>query len=177
MNVTVIDDFVDEEYHLQLLKLLSGHQFNWTYLDDISYNIDGKRSDELSSYGLVNMLYCVPTNYISPQYAFIDPLVKSALHQSGCERIHRVRAAMSLYTNPKFLHQRHIDFESKHIAAVYYVNESDGETVIYKDNGNDILQSVEPKANRIVIFEGNLWHTHYSPNKHKNRIILNFNFI
>lgn len=178
MNINVIDNFVDKSYHKSLLDLLSGQQFQWTYLDNIAYSKDKMATSQLPAFGLAHMLYCKPdNNYKSEHYGIIDFIAQSALHFSGCNEIHRIRAAMSFYANPRFIHQPHIDYEEKHIAAVYYVNESDGETVIYKDQGNEILQTVEPKPNRIVFFDGNLWHTNYSPNEHKNRIILNFNFI
>jgi len=52
---------------------------------------------------------------------------------------------------------------------VYYVNDSDGPTMI---EGN----LIEPKANRLVMFDGHKPHTGASPTKHKTRIIINSNF-
>jgi hypothetical protein len=41
----------------------------------------------------------------------------------------------------------------------------------------EILERVSPKANRLVLFDGNLLHTGSSPTKHKNRILINSNYI
>ena len=40
----------------------------------------------------------------------------------------------------------------------------------------EVRDRVSPKANRLVFFEGDVIHTGMSPNRHKNRIIINSNF-
>ena len=56
-----------------------------------------------------------------------------------------------------------------HYSAVYYVNDSDGNTVI-----GDM--KVAPRANRVVVFDGNIPHNGHSPCEHNNRIIINSNY-
>jgi hypothetical protein len=58
------------------------------------------------------------------------------------------------------------------IATVYYVNDSDGDT-IFKDS----KEKITPKANRLIIFDGSLLHTGSSPKNSKTRILLNSNFV
>jgi hypothetical protein len=99
----------------------------------------------------------------------------------------RSRGDMTMYAHQPFVHDPHIDFSFPNISTVYYVNDSDGDTIFYKEKAkqhHDIkllsklneVERVSPKANRLVVFEGDTVHTGSSPNKHKNRIIINSNF-
>ena len=80
---------------------------------------------------------------------------------------------MTLY-NPFCLpdacaHTPHVDMDGEHHTAVYYVNDSDGDTIIGDEK-------VSPKANRVVIFDGKTIHNGHSPCEHNNRIIINSNY-
>lgn len=61
----------------------------------------------------------------------------------------------------------HIDSPDKHLVVLYYVNNSDGPTVIGK-------KIISPKQGRLVIFDGSIYHTHFLP-RFSNRVTLNFN--
>jgi hypothetical protein len=39
------------------------------------------------------------------------------------------------------------------------------------------MERVSPKANRLVLFDGSFLHTGCSPTKHKNRILINSNYM
>lgn len=83
----------------------------------------------------------------------------------------------------------HIDYEwnefenSKKWAIIYYVNESDGDTIVYneKEDFKDlskytIKQRISPKKGRIVFIRGDLYHSASIPSsKYSKRIIINYN--
>ena len=74
------------------------------------------------------------------------------------------------------------DNEEEHLAAVYYVNDSDGDTIIYneiKTYQNNKLSTrvrVSPKKGRMVLFNGMHLHTSEYPYTNDMRAIINFNF-
>ena len=80
----------------------------------------------------------------------------------------------------------HSDVDEKgYKSLIYYINDSDGDTIFYNQRHSEdqpmpdkleVRDRVSPKANRLVFFEGDVIHTGMSPNKHKNRIIINSNF-
>lgn len=88
----------------------------------------------------------------------------------------------------------HYDSNTEHIAMVYYINNSTGDTYIYNNtNGNNaetfqenfysvdynsysLLHRVSPKMGRCVVFDGKLAH-HGSYPTNGDRFILNFNFV
>ena len=63
-----------------------------------------------------------------------------------------------------------------HLVMIYYVNDSDGNTKIFKEDSRyDILSEIEPKAGRFVIFNGNHNHAGSHPKLNDYRIVVNFN--
>jgi len=78
----------------------------------------------------------------------------------------------------------HIDVpQDECISMVFYVNDADGETVLYDKRvheGEEDLQEiarVEPKAGRAVLFHSNRFHSSQPPVNTPYRIIINSVFI
>ena len=73
--------------------------------------------------------------------------------------------------------EANIDF----IVALYYVIDSDGDTIIYNERVKDpegkytIKSSVTPKQGRMVIFDGKLYHAARQPINSNTRCIVNYN--
>ena len=73
--------------------------------------------------------------------------------------------------------EANIDF----IVALYYVIDSDGDTIIYNERVKDpegkytIKSSVTPKQGRMVIFDGGLYHAAKQPINSNTRCIVNYN--
>ena len=70
-------------------------------------------------------------------------------------------------------------------SMIYYVNDSDGDTIIFNEKGGKnlkkrpdkltIKERITPKKNRAVLFRGDYFHTSTNPTKYEKRIILNVN--
>ncbi len=78
----------------------------------------------------------------------------------------------------------HLDRFEPHLVFLYYVCDSDGDTIIYDyktEKEGDVpffedvkeLKRVTPKQGRVVVFDGLYWHTAEQPKKDV-RCILNF---
>lgn len=66
----------------------------------------------------------------------------------------------------------HTDMKIPHWVVLYYVNDSDGDTVFF-DNNENIIDSVTPKRGRVVFFNGSILHGGGIPTKGP-RCIVNF---
>ena len=61
----------------------------------------------------------------------------------------------------------HVDMHRNHFVILYYVIDSEGDTIIYNERWNNDIkpkkytekQRVTPKQGRVVIFDGRLYHT------------------
>ena len=69
----------------------------------------------------------------------------------------------------------HIDMNRPHTTALYYVNTSDGETVFFDENNNEIRRE-KPEQGKVVIFDGSIYHASSCPTTTTNRMTLNFNY-
>ena len=66
----------------------------------------------------------------------------------------------------------HTDRPEKHLGLIYYVNDSDGDTVFFEKE--KIIEKVTPKKGRIVLFDGETLHSGGFPTDNP-RCIVNFN--
>jgi hypothetical protein len=105
----------------------------------------------------------------------------------------RLRCGMFMKDAVSNIHVPHIDYDYPHMSAVYYLNETDGDTIFYKEkfvnmgmNALDYFEMqlnkqvtedfrVTPKPNTMVIFDGLTYHSSSSPTKDR-RLVANFNF-
>ena len=166
----VHDNFLNKIYHREILDLMNGPEFSWFYSNNI--NLDGRTNtnDNLEEHGFSHIFWEYPNgSRHTMQTQFILPLLYNIVDIIGANEILRARGDMTMYSSVGFKHKTHVDFEFPNIATVYYVNDSDGNTVC-------LDQQVEPKANRLVIFSGEIPHTGHSPSKHKTRIVINSNY-
>ena len=105
-------------------------------------------------------------DYFMPLLLMIKDCVKR-------NKIIRARVDMTMVATEKFVHNYHKDFEQENIAAILYINETDGETIILE---NETEKIIKPEVNKLVTFDGNISHTGCSPLKYKRRILINSNY-
>jgi len=70
----------------------------------------------------------------------------------------------------------HRDCAAHQIVMVYYVNDCDGRTHLFKDENLSILESVESKKGRAVFFYGDTLHAGQNPIDSPVRCVINMNF-
>ena len=89
-------------------------------------------------------------------------------------------------------HNPHVDFTDPHRVALYYVNDSDGATVVFNETVDDVsreqsaryaserrfteLGRFEPRKGRMISFDGRHYHASMHPRAHESRIVVTFNF-
>lgn len=162
----IIDNFLDEKYHKEIHNLLMGWGFPWYFHDTLTHGVY-----DLDAIGFNYNL----TAENQPLFIPLVEKMESALSAQNAHCI-RLRADMTTYNPNGYKHGYHVDCEIPHTVCIYYVNDSDGNTCIRGHQGPSDEHEVEPKANRLLIFDGKLYHTGHSPKRHKNRILINANF-
>ena len=76
----------------------------------------------------------------------------------------------------------HVDAPFGHWGMLYYCDNSDGPTTIYKERYGENPENVRPKQyidpekGKYVIFDGRMYHSGNAPRKHSSRTILNINY-
>ncbi len=79
----------------------------------------------------------------------------------------------------------HQDAQRGNYSAIYYVNDSDGDTFLFNEFYTEqkpipdkltVAKRITPKKNRIVIFESDRYHAASTPRISRERMVLNFIF-
>ena len=151
-------------------NLLDNADFPWSYVSDISK----KDNTHQRRPGF---------KHIFKNYNLIEPILvntKAKLNKVlyARDEILEARAFLQLPLEKNFVGKGvdtpHLDRTEPHLVVLYYVNDSDGDTIIYdyksKDE-NDIpyfedvkeLKRIKPKQGRVVVFDGLYWHTAEQP--------------
>ena len=185
-DVIVVDEFLSKSYFNELSYLVSSDVFPWSYNKEISNTNNDNR---LGSYGF-QFHMIMHGNYRQCRELDISlGCLKTIQDYIGANSIFKARYDMTLYNPEKFLHSPHIDGDEipNYVSAILYMNDSDGDTLIYNekcmrisdmdyDKEYTIKKSITPRANRLVLFKGNLVHTGHSPSENKSRVLLNVVF-
>ncbi|MEE9492694.1 MAG: hypothetical protein V3W04_04880 [Gammaproteobacteria bacterium] len=199
-DVTLIENVVPEIYHKELQSLLTAPNFPWNFSEDISMQ-DGdppfkQDTNIVPSCGFSHAL-CADGKH-STYWTTIRPLLYFMIDKVKYSKFNRpfeiFRAKANLQTQingstENNYNMPHVDFahnarQGTNWIFLYYVTESDGDTFLFNENGDQgcpekltLRQRVTPKANTGILFKDNILHASSNPIKYQKRINLNFNII
>jgi hypothetical protein len=187
--IKIIDNFISHEDQELIKKTIFNKKFPWSYMPDIT-----SAEDE----------YIVPTTpamghpfiydamVVSHHHQAIRPIIEAATAHINFDRVEQAKSLLQFPLNYNFLKddtdEVHVDQIVKHYVVLYYVIDSDGDTVIInkKLDGQvetncrvedyETLHRVTPKQGRVVIFDGAYYHTATQP-RNNMRCVININVI
>jgi len=191
----IFDKIIPQGYADQIEQDLKRVQFPWHYIDDVTNKAYGSNS------GFVHMATDFGSEP-SEWYPFIKPLVYSIEEATGqrIEQLLRIRVGLLTMTpdpNSDF-NTPHVDFLIPHKTACYYVNDCDGDTVIFNQTVADaaidnlteqaVLDYVaktnftietrsSPKKGRLCVFDGLQFHASSKPKQHDRRMVITVNYV
>ena len=116
---------------------------------------------------------------MSNKFSIAETIIRKIVDFFKMKKIKVLRVKTNLQTNNILINKNHhtsphIDQDKKHMVGIYYVNDCDGDTRIFKKN--KLFKSIKPKAGRMVLFNGALKHAAGFPVKSQVRCVINFNF-
>jgi len=168
MDFKVIDNSINEEHQNLIIKeLLETKNFSWFFCKDITNDKNTKQKRPAFSH------YFISDKKVNSSFVdLVLPIVSSYTNNTIIQCRSFLQLPLNLtssdYDTP------HIDFNYPHTVYLYYVKDSDGDTLFLKDN--KIIKRVTPKKGRLVIFDGSILHTAEQP-KQDIRCIINFDVI
>ena len=168
----------------EIEKLLTSDNFGWYYNHTTAYE-EKKLSD---TFQFTHKFYDEIYNAASYYYQNALELFQSI--NIKYKKFLRIKAnftvpSLNLGTKHQLIHR---DIENEHITNkkyptykqrlstfLYYVNDSDGDTIFYDDNKKEI-KKFKPKKGTGLIFKSNILHAGSNPVKYDKRIVINYNF-
>ena len=199
-EIYVIDDFIDLEYQEDIRTILmsdyqfQGKDFPWYYIQDVTAegDVDSQNRAALAHEYLVFDEYTSTpeeqkaTEEIDHFHYLFLPMLKHVCVRMNIKKINVLQGRsflqFPLNLKDKIADTPHTDMDKEHLVVLYYVCDSDGDTLIFNQRKQSedgftiytIKKRVTPKQGRIVLFDGSLYHTAEQPlNNH--RCIVNYN--
>lgn len=113
-------------------------------------------------------------------WGMISPLCFKFLEQNPDHNISKVKLTINVQNNSfdtDNYYVPHTDMDvSNGVTGIYYVCDSDGDTLFFDDNKN-VVQRFTPKKGVFVYFDSNTVHAGQPPKNSMFRCLVNFNFI
>lgn len=194
--VKVLNNFLSQEMENEIEKLLFDGDFPWFFNEKTVYEDLNKGffyNDKNTVHGSqFNHTFLNNNKINSDFYKNIAPLIFYFSVHSGIKVDKPIRIKSNLTVpdivyNNKWHRPAHYDaIEKNIITAIYYVNDSDGDTIFFEDpkdkkssNVSELkeINRVSPKKGQIVYFDSKILHSNALNKDTKYRCVINFNFI
>lgn len=170
-DIIEIPNALGSNYADKIEATVTSLHFPWYFLDDVTYVKDINSSTP----GFSHLLYDRHTRYEGDKLAFISPSLFQISSLVGDKMMEFIRMKVNLLfpgnLNPN---NKHIDFEFPHTTIIYYINDSDGDTLFY--DGDSIIHRCKPEKNKAVVFNGLIYHSSTCPINSKKRMVINMNY-
>jgi len=179
MNIWVLDDVIPE--HLQDFYELSilGRSGDRSMHPTIPLKVKYENTAIEQSYAPMSFVHVLKSsNVLSEHLPNFDLIPKLVCGHIGKHLrdvlVGRIFIVMP-YDTTLENYAPHVDLPFDHLVVLYYVNDSDGDTVFFNKQ-NEIVKSVSPKKGRVVAFDGSIYHGGGIPKKGP-RCAINFDII
>jgi hypothetical protein len=183
-KIFIFDDIIDKQSQKNIQDIIF-NKIKWKFISDVT-KPDNKQQRPGFIYNFIT----------DKQNVYEWHTEMTTIVNAACDKINfkredclQGRSFLQLPLNLKdrSIDAPHVDADIDHMVILYYVNDSDGDTVIYENlfEGYDnvphfddlkVKQRVTPKAGRVVIFNGKHWHTSCQP-EHNVRSVVNYNVV
>ena len=179
-KILIFDDIIDLEYQEKIKKVLlsdhpyEGYDFPWYFTQDVTSHKDKnsqKRSAFFHSYVVYNNNDAMGTVDSVFHHLFVS-LLDNACHRVGEKNVNILKGRSFLQLPINYKGERedtpHIDISDfYHFVMLYYVCDSDGDTIIFNEQEKSekytVQKKVTPKQGRVVLFDGRFYHTAEQP--------------
>lgn len=186
-NILILDNVIPQAYADAVENFIFKLNFPWWYQSDSAF---GHSSSDVF-FPSLNHSLVRHGETVNPSFEFLLPLLyyasarvnfnfNSVISAKSCLQLPLIMQSTDRSNNP------HVDVELDHTVILYYVNDSDGETIIYdkvyeknvdfKKDQLSIRQRIAPKKGRFLIFNGTYLHNSTTP-KYGPRCVLNFDVV
>ena len=198
---TVYDDILPKEMVDQICDYVTSPSFEW-YCGTCGRTLDDKFSSKYPNFqnsvqlthaflsrsqkwynGGINGYYGRNYDLAVTEREMINRLLKEFYKHIGelpiNKVIHRIKANLLVQSVDDTPNPPHIDIiDGKHKVFLMYMNDSDGDTLFYKDEtGEEIINRISPKRGRIVFFDGHHYHSSTPPVKSSKRMVINIDIM
>lgn len=175
---------------------IESDNFPWFYSCNTAYTSNESRFDDLynGSFGHVAVMDGRKNSEIAHSLEDCLLTVLDSVNKK-LDRLHRIRIGFIPIGAVPIVNIPHVDVPYNHTVGLLYLNDSDGDTIVYNEKFNpygsyEISKYYEehlnsqvteyrrftPEENKFIMFDGMHYHSSSTPIKTKRRIAVNFVF-
>mgnify|MGYP001246518701 FL=1 len=175
MTIEIIDDALAPMEMAAIEGHLMGQDILWNWNENIVAE-EQRECEKKYDQQMTHLFYMNPT-FLSPDYRCLEPL----FYKLNASVMIRVKANLTFCTEKNILTGWHTDVieswgkEHKTKTAIYYVNSTNGYTMIRDDDG--VETKVEGNKNRLVIFPSHFKHAGVTCTSPRKRVVVNINYL
>lgn len=174
----ILTNILDVATAIYLEHRLTDDFFPWYWNESTLTEVDNTQLTSVKNFQFTHNFYV--NGEVNSGYAkMLDPILASLEQQANIKIKSVYRAKANLLTNmqmseAELANEIHTDHGlDRYKSFVYYVINSDGNTIVYGEDGN-IQEQASPVFNTGILFPSNLKHRGTPPSLHKRRIVINF---
>lgn len=192
-DIFVLQKAIQSELFADLQQEILSDGFPWFYTGTTLGQ--QTESSEKFNFSFFHNAYYYDDGYSSVgkklEYAILDAL---QFMKIPVKKMLRIRLGLINITENTIIHTPHIDFPYEHNTGLLYLNDSDGDTLLYQERydtnidkkqydlkvrskQNEIITNITPEENKLVLFDGLIYHSSSSPTLTDRRVVVNFNYI
>ena len=174
-KIVVIDELLPSIFADNLEEILLSNNFPWFYQKDLTSQKDNEIKTSGFCHNFIDNGRAINNYFDSLNLKYIPDRAVKQIDKNCTFRISRVRSFLQLpIINDRKFDNKHIDMDINHLVCLYYVNDNNAETYFF--DGEDIIKKIKPQKNRVVVFDGSIYHASSSA-KINERVVINFNLI
>ena len=171
-EIQIIDDVLPQTYADEIENALLKDICPWFFIEDVTFS---DKSNNQKSPAFTHLLLSdgKPSGYFDLTRIIPHIALEKINRPANLFQFIKARAFLQLPLSNAGRNNIHTDYPMPHTVCLYYVNDSDGDTVLFDNDQKTVIQSVTPKKNRAVIFNGLIPHCSTVPTLDK-RCVINF---
>jgi hypothetical protein len=195
MELIELANAIPRAYQDQVESELGSNRMLWTFSDEIASSASGF---ETAYPGFGHMAYLADEDepLVSPMSSLLLPILFVFCEKAEIEYRALLRIRVGLFTKTisgANHHNPHVDYGEPHRTAVYYVNDADGDTVVFDQTFDDVSvadsgryasenrfsihRTIAPRKGKMICFDGRHYHASSYPTRTSKRIAVTFNFV
>lgn len=178
----VVDNFLPSSYQDALEETLLSGRFPWYFnLDTLGADYSKFPSTKTTEAPQFTHVFISDGVVRSEYFQLVSMLGYHLMLTENLDTTHVLRIKSNLNTPinnyPLGNHFAvHLDYEQDSITCIYYVNDSDGDTILFNKDGTEEVKRISPKKGRLVYFDSKTPHAGCPPKVQNTRCVINFNF-
>lgn len=165
---TALANFIEDTF--------ASEHFSWFWNSSVTYS--NEVHDAKNDFQFIHCLF--RNGAITSEYFDVVRIImhlfesKTGIDIKGIVRAKANLMTKSIWSEEDLNNSIHTDYENdNYVSLIYYVSDSDGDTVIYDNDRKTIVDTVAPIKGNLIYFKANQPHRPTPPSKHKRRIVIN----